>query len=486
MEQMSGKRETKVRVQEIRLPSGREKRARVCLIVMLFLLFLLAVSNIMHGAAGSGDGQRTERESAGESSGGENNSGENNIGENGGEGVLARYLRQKIYQGTVPLYAFADESRLPSDFWQAFFQCVCDEMPILSEGSFAAASGTTESKSTYEELIELEIEREQNMLAEAAGNGEEEETVQPGQTEHAEASGEWGDSTLVEEMVLSENQSYAAETAQGDVAEAMSGSIALRTVPSFTYDFTQYQELSELVKGFYIVDPTTTATADRLNITELLGKDMTMQGDASSPQILIYHTHSQEGYADSVPGDVSTGVVGAGEYLAQLLREQYGFQVIHHTGQYDVDIRDMAYSYAEPAIQKILEENPTIEVVIDLHRDEVKEDVRLVTDVDGRPTARFMFFNGLSYNNTQGDIAYLYNPYIKDNLAFSFQAQVLANEYYPGVSRGIYLRAMRYNMHFRPKNMLIELGAQTNTQEEIWNAVPIIAQILGMELSGTH
>lgn len=445
-----------MRTREIQLQTGRDKRAKVCLIVVLFLLFLIAVSNIMHSVAGAEKKRETGRTDAGKS-------------------AVAQYFQNEIYRAIVPLYAFAEEKSLPSDLWQAFFQCAGGEIPILSFVDVSVPSGKTESTGTYEELIALEIEKERDMIAQ--GGDEEEEEV-------TGIVGDWADSRLVDEMVLTENQSYAGEIAQGDVAEVMSGSIALRTVPSFTYDWTKYQELDELVKGFYIVDPTTTATSERLNTAELVGADMTMQGDNSAPQILIYHTHSQEGYADSVPGDVSTGVVGAGEYLAQLLREQYGFNVIHHTGQYDVEVRDMAYSYAEPAIQKLLAENPTIEVVIDLHRDEVREGVRLVTDVDGRPTAKFMFFNGLSYNNTRGNIDYLYNPYIKDNLAFSFQAQVLANEYYPGVSRGIYLRALRYNMHFRPKNMLIELGAQNNTREEIWNAVPIIAQVLGMELTG--
>ncbi len=445
-----------MRAREIQLQTGRDKRAKVCLIVVLFLLFLLAASNIMHSVAGEEKKRETVKADAGKS-------------------AATQYFQNEIYRAVVPLYAFAEEKSLPSDLWQAFFQYAGGEIPILSFVNFSVPSGKTESTGTYEELIALEIEKERDMIAQDS-DGEEEEVTG--------IVGDWADSRLVDEMVLTENQSYAGEIAQGDVAEVMSGSIALRTVPSFTYDWTKYQELDELVKGFYIVDPTTTATSERLNTAELVGADMTMQGDNSAPQILIYHTHSQEGYADSVPGDVSTGVVGAGEYLAQLLREQYGFNVIHHTGQYDVEVRDMAYSYAEPAIQKLLAENPTIEVVIDLHRDEVREGVRLVTDVDGRPTAKFMFFNGLSYNNTRGNIDYLYNPYIKDNLAFSFQAQVLANEYYPGVSRGIYLRALRYNMHFRPKNMLIELGAQNNTREEIWNAVPIIAQVLGMELTG--
>lgn len=444
-----------MRVWEYQGQTGRDKRAKGCLIVVLLLLFLLAVSNIMQGKAESKKTQSVKRAEDRESAG-------------------YQYLTKEVYRAAVPIYAFADEKRLADSFQQLFFQCVVEEIPLLNDINGYAAAGNVESRSTYEELIALEIEKERTMLAETVK--EEEAPI--------EIAGEWGDGRIVDEMVLTENQSYARDMAQGDVAEVMSGSVALRTVPSFTYDWSQYQELEDLVKGFYIVDPTTTATADKLNIAYLAGADMTMQGDNSHPQILIYHTHSQEGFADSVPGDVSTGVVGAGEYLAELLREQYGFSVIHHTGQYDVESRDNAYSYAEPAIRRILDENPSIEVVIDLHRDEVKEGVHLVTDIDGRPTAKFMFFNGLSYSNKQGNIGYLYNPYIKDNLAFSFQAQALANEYYPGLTRGIYLRALRYNMHFRPKNMLIELGAQNNTREEIWNAVPIIAQILGMELNG--
>lgn len=455
-----------MRIREISIQTGRGRRVRACLIVLLLLLFLLAVSNIIHGTAKERTNASPEKDSG-------------HIGT-----AFLESMRDRAYRSVVPLYAFADETYLPENIGQMLFFGVCGEMPVLGEiGEYAVRN--TESRSTYEELIALEIERERSMLAADPDENEGEEEVYQAAGGQS-ATPNPADTLLVDELVLSENQAYARETEQGDIAETMSGSFALRTVPSFTYDWAQYQELSELVKGFYIVDPTTTATAERLNIAELTGADMTLQGDSASPQILIYHTHSLEGYADSTEGDLSTGVVGAGEYLAQLLHKQYGFNVIHHTGQYDVENRDRAYSCAEPAIRQILEENPTIEVVIDLHRDAVKEDVRLVADIDGRPTAKFMFFNGLSYNNTQGNIDYLYNPYIKDNLAFSFQAQALANEYYPGVTRGIYLRALRYNMHFCPKSMLIELGAQTNTCEEVWNAVPIIAQILGMELGGAR
>ena len=93
-----------------------------------------------------------------------------------------------------------------------------------------------------------------------------------------------------------------------------------------------------------------------------------------------------------------------------------------------------------------------------------------------------MFFNGLSYIRGSGPISYLENPYIENNLAFSFQAQVAANQYYPGIARKIYLKAYRYNQHLIPYSMLIELGAQNNTVEEIMNACDPLAHILSIVL----
>lgn len=129
-------------------------------------------------------------------------------------------------------------------------------------------------------------------------------------------------------------------------------------------------------------------------------------------------------------------------------------------------------------------ENPSIEVVIDLHRDGVADSTRLVSDVGGRPTAQFMFFNGLSYLKSKGAVDYLENPYIEENLAFSFQMKLTADEYYPGFARNTYLKGLRYNMHYCPKSLLIEVGAQTNTVEEIMNAIDPLAHILAMVLKG--
>lgn len=243
-----------------------------------------------------------------------------------------------------------------------------------------------------------------------------------------------------------------------------------------------------LLGNFYTVDSTTMIRPDELNGTDLLAKNMKIDMSTQGPKILIYHTHSQEMFADSVEGDVSTSIVGIGDYLTSLLNDTYHIPTMHHTGVYDLINgkldRSLAYDMVKPDLQKILDENPSIEVVIDLHRDGVGEGTHLVTEVDGKPTAQIMFFNGLSKTRANGEIDYLANPYIQDNLAFSLQMQVAANNKYPGFTRRIYLRGYRYNMHFKPKSLLVEAGAQTNTVEEMRNAMEVLADLLHSVLVG--
>ncbi len=243
-----------------------------------------------------------------------------------------------------------------------------------------------------------------------------------------------------------------------------------------------YKELEKLVKTFYTVDPTTAVEESFLNVETLSSYDCTIDKDAEGPQILLYHTHSQEAFMNSEPGKEEDTILGAGEVLTSYL-EEYGFEVYHHRGKYDVESRDYAYSNSLPELERILAENPQIQVVIDLHRDAVAETTKLVTDIQGHQVAKVMFFNGLGRNKDKGEISYLKNPYLQENLAFSFQMKVACEEYYPGFARSIYLRAYRYNMHLCPKTLLIELGAQTNTKEEIWDALKPLAHVLSIVLS---
>lgn len=255
------------------------------------------------------------------------------------------------------------------------------------------------------------------------------------------------------------------------------------TVKSGQVDLKELEDYQTLVKKHYCIDGTTASNAAQLNVKKLLKQDMMLAEDADGPQILIYHTHASEGYRDSEAGNLKQSVVGLGDYLTELLTERYGYQVLHDRGVYDTD-RDRAYGVAGPALEQILSENPSIEVVIDLHRDGVAEDVCLLTEVNDTVMAPVMFFNGLSYTNTSGPVSALKNPYLSTNLAFSLQMELLASEYYPGFSRGIYLKGLRYNLHYCPKSLLVEVGAQTNSLQEAMNAMPPLADTLNRVLSG--
>ncbi|HJD39372.1 MAG TPA: stage II sporulation protein P [Candidatus Blautia stercoripullorum] len=271
--------------------------------------------------------------------------------------------------------------------------------------------------------------------------------------------------------------------------ETQSASAAPARVPVTDISLEQFQDFDFVIRNFYTVDSTTSITSEQLNAPALVQMDLRMKTGNDQPQILIYHTHSQEEFIDSVSGDASTTIVGVGSYLAQILKEDYGYNVIHVTDTFDIVDgkldRNQAYSYAQERISQVLEENPSIEVIIDLHRDGVADDQRLVTDLNGKQTAKVMFFNGLSRTRQNGEISYLPNPYIQDNLAFSLQMMLACEKYYPDFARTIYLRGYRYNLHLRPKTLLVECGAQTNTVEEEMNAMEPLADVLNKVLTGT-
>ena len=245
-------------------------------------------------------------------------------------------------------------------------------------------------------------------------------------------------------------------------------------------------EFEMLLNRYFSMDAATSVDSNRLN-NSLLDLDLTLDTEKTGPQILIYHSHSQEGFADTVEGDDTTTIVGVGDYLTELLTETYGYQVIHDRGVYDlvdgVLDRNVAYDYSGEAVRQWLEKYPQIQVVIDLHRDGV-DGKRFVVQENGRPTANLMFILGMSRTADQQDISYLPNPYIKENMAFALQLQKKAEEMAPELMRNIYLMAYRFNLHYRPKSLLLEAGTQLNTLEEEKNAMEVFAGILDAELKG--
>lgn len=401
--------------------------------------------------------------------------------------AAAEMLTSGVLQGGCPAVFYVSE---PME--QGLWKNASGQFPILDfYGRQKRTQLLSESRSTYEDIVRAEG-RDESARKEVEGGMDTPESS----AGRVKVEGE------LAELLRRENGQDADEKAQEEESAAVEGQDTEKTAESEqeqvsgnsheaevlakkeSYQWEYFKKYDTLVKEFYAIDQSTAADEKQLNLEALLGPDLSIEKRQDGlPQILIYHTHSQEDFADSIPGDERTTILGVGEFLAELLRQK-GYNVMHHMGKYDVEKRDYAYSYSLPAMEELLEQNPSIEVVIDLHRDEVAEGTKLITDIDGRPTAKFMFFNGMSRTRKHGDIDYLPNENIGMNLAFSFQMQALCNEYYPGLTRRIYLKGYRYNMHLKPRYLLVEMGAQTNTYEECYNACIPLANMLDLELSG--
>lgn len=305
-----------------------------------------------------------------------------------------------------------------------------------------------------------------------------------------ELSGEYSMEEHVEEHTEEHVEEHAEEDTAEHTEEKMAGNgeeatgaqgneVQKSTVLELPYSMEQLADYDFLIQKVYNVHSSTTAPREVMNAEEFLEKDFSLE-KKEEPEILIYHTHSQETYLPYGSGEDGASVVALGNVLTQKLEEK-GYHVVHDTSVYDLKNgkldRNKAYTYALEGVQRILGKYPSIEVVIDLHRDGVAENVHLVSEINGKPTAQLMFFNGMS-QTPEGGIAYLENPYREENLAFSFQLQMQAMKYYPGLTRKIFLKGLRYNLHLRPRSLLIEAGAQNNTFEEACNAMEPLADVL--------
>ncbi len=240
----------------------------------------------------------------------------------------------------------------------------------------------------------------------------------------------------------------------------------------------------DFFSNYYIEDASTKAVPDLFDPEVLAAYDCAIE-KKDSPQILIFHTHGSEGYADSRAGATEDTVIGVGEILAKELRETYGYQVIHETMVFDrkadgSDDRNNAYNNALPVVTSILEKYPSIEVVIDLHRDSGEARTSVINGVN---TAKVMLFNGLC-RTKDGPVTYYSNENLQGNLAFSLHLQVTGNELYPGLMHRIYLKSYRYNMHLMEKYTLVELGTNKNTVAEAKAAMIPFAETIATVLAG--
>lgn len=367
--------------------------------------------------------------------------------------------------------------KISQDFWDK----VREKSLETIAASFITAECWDDSNREFE-MPDL-IMREFYPVGSLYNGGDDIKTVEADVGEYIETEAEkkeMAEELETETGTESENGNELAETEQnGDgmdkVLEAAAGIIPKKKLMDYNY----------VLNNFYVVPSVTSLRPQVLDLDKISQVDLRIEKDSTVPQVLVFHTHSQEKFADSEENGMS--IVNVGDRLVSLLQEQYGYNVIHLTDEFDmaggVLDRSEAYTYANTKLDEVLAQNPSIQVVIDLHRDGVDASKHLVTEIDGKQTARIMLFNGISYTKEQGEIDYLPNPYITENLAMTYKMFLLGKINYPDLFRCIYISGYRYCLHHVPRSMLIEAGAQTNTYEEVYNAMEPLARLIDMELT---
>lgn len=231
------------------------------------------------------------------------------------------------------------------------------------------------------------------------------------------------------------------------------------------------QKHENVEENVFAMEEGTESAKELLQAKELLKVNVKTDLSGEMPKVLIFHSHSQEKYSDSGT------VVDAGDILADVLAQKYGITVVHDVNEYDMENGerklDGSYERMETGVKEILGKYPTIEVCIDLHRDSAQEGIAMTCNIDGKDTARLMLVNGVCTAQDCGE-----NLYIKQNLALSLKMYNAFNEKYNGLARKIYIKPYRYSTFIKPKSILVEAGCESNTLEQVQNAMYPLADIL--------
>lgn len=218
------------------------------------------------------------------------------------------------------------------------------------------------------------------------------------------------------------------------------------------------------------------------------GSDLTIY-DKSKPTVLIYHSHTTEAYSlldtgyyissDARSNNSARNMVRVGDDLTAYLEKQ-GFNVIHDRTIHDKDYTK-SYDNSRATIEKYLEQYPSIEVTIDVHRDDItysnKTKVKPTAKINGKKAARMMIISGCEYNRVKNF------PDWEENLKFDLQVQNKVNELYPGLMRPILFSERKYNMYETHYSFLLEVGTDANTLDEACYSARLFGNALGQLLN---
>ena len=220
----------------------------------------------------------------------------------------------------------------------------------------------------------------------------------------------------------------------------------------------------------------------QVDTMKLVEKQFKINTQTEGPKVIIFHTHPHERFADEEPS--GGGVVDVGSYLKEILESQYGVETLHCTNRFEKTANNAGkddYGRMQIEVKKILAENPSIEVAIDIHRDGISGNKKFLTNINGKETAKLMFVNGFCQVQKKGvltPITSLPNPYLEDNMALALQLQLKAIEKYPDYTRKTLVKPYRYSLHMKPMSLLLEIGNQNNTKEEALNTIEVFADLL--------
>jgi stage II sporulation protein P len=204
---------------------------------------------------------------------------------------------------------------------------------------------------------------------------------------------------------------------------------------------------------------------------------------SNKSDILIFHTHTCESYTQTEENsyeasgnfrttDLEHSVAKVGSVLTSYL-QTLGYNVTHSTTYHDYPAYTGSYTRSLSTVKSILETNPTIENVIDLHRDAVGSDSSYgpTVKIGDEVVAQIMFVIGT-------DGGGLNHPNWKQNLKLAVKVQEKANEMYPGLFRPIIVRNSRYNQNLAKGACIIEVGATGNTLEECTGSMKYLAKVI--------
>ena len=211
------------------------------------------------------------------------------------------------------------------------------------------------------------------------------------------------------------------------------------------------------------------ATEYNVDVNELCAEELSINADSGEPQVLVMHTHTTECYdGDEMNGeterntDDSVNVVAVGNEICAVLEEN-GIKTVHDTTYHDYPSYQGSYTRALATIENQLKNNPSIKVVLDVHRDAfVYSDGSKLTvtcEENGESTAQVMIVAGT-------DSMGLWHDNWRENLKFAAKIQNAAEIMYPGLMRPINLRTERFNEHMTKGSLILEVGSNGNTLDE--------------------